>query len=66
MAFAPEMQAIVVDMSVLALFVFLFSVMSIGRQDNRLRCWTAGWLFVVAHFAVEIWLPARHTWQVFQ
>jgi hypothetical protein len=40
--------------------------MSIGRQDNRLRCWTAGWLFVVAHFAVEIWLPARHTWQVFQ
>ncbi|HUD57156.1 MAG TPA: EAL domain-containing protein [Terracidiphilus sp.] len=66
MAFAPEMQEIVVDVSVLALFVFLFSVMSIARQDNRLRCWTAGWLFVVAHFAVEIWLPARHTWQVFQ
>jgi diguanylate cyclase (GGDEF)-like protein/PAS domain S-box-containing protein len=51
------MQQILVDMAVLGLIVFLFVIMSRGRHEARLWYWTTGWLFVVAHFAVELWTP---------
>jgi diguanylate cyclase (GGDEF)-like protein/PAS domain S-box-containing protein len=58
MNLATEAQEILFDMAVLGLFVFLFLAMSHGRKDARLRLWTAGWLFVIAHFAIEVWAPA--------
>src|SRR5579872_5702410 len=57
------MQQILVDMAVLGLIVFLFVVMSRGRRDARLWLWTAGWLCIVSHFAIELWSPASLSWQ---
>jgi len=50
-------------MAVLGLIVFLFFVRAHGRRDPRLWLWTAGWLSIVAHFAVELWSPASAGWQ---
>ena len=46
------LQAIIVNIVVLGLLVFLFAVVFWARPDDRLRCWIAGWLCVLAHFAV--------------
>jgi diguanylate cyclase (GGDEF)-like protein/PAS domain S-box-containing protein len=53
-----EMQEILIDMAILGLFVFLFSAMSLGRKDLRLRLWVVGWFSVEAHFAFNLWQPA--------
>ncbi len=57
------MQQILVDMAVLGPIVFLFFLMSRGRRDTRLWFWTAGWLAIVAHFAIQLWVPAAAPWQ---
>lgn len=51
------MQEILVDMAVLGLFVCLFVAVSNRRRDDRLRCWIAGWLLVMAHFGFELVEP---------
>ena len=66
MRLASDMQEILVDISILSLFVFLFFAMSEGRRDLRLNLWTAGWLFVVAHFVGELWQPAGAAAQIVQ
>jgi diguanylate cyclase (GGDEF)-like protein/PAS domain S-box-containing protein len=60
------MQEILVNTAILGLFVFLFSALSLGRNDVRLRLWAAGWLSVMAHFAIELWQPAGSGWQIVQ
>jgi diguanylate cyclase (GGDEF)-like protein/PAS domain S-box-containing protein len=60
------MQEILVNISILSLFVFLFFAMSQGRRDLRLHLWTAGWLWIVAHFVVELWQPSGASAQIVQ
>lgn len=60
------MQSVLADIVFLGLFVFLFGAISFTRQDDRLRCWVAGWLCVMAHFVVELWRPASLGWQQLQ
>lgn len=52
------MQAIIVNIVVLGLLVFLFGVVFWARPDDRLRCWIAGWLCVLAHFAAASFNPS--------
>lgn len=66
MTLAGEAQEILVDMAVLGLFVFLFYDLSRGRRDRRLLFWMAGWLCVVVHFAVAVWVPESTAWQQVQ
>lgn len=52
------MQIAILNIAVLGLLVFLFGMLASARPDNRLRCWEAGWVFVLVHFGVGIWNPA--------
>lgn len=56
------MQAIIVNIVVLCLLVFLFGVVFWARPDDRLRCWIAGWLCVLAHFAASTFNPTSALW----
>lgn len=56
------LQAIFVNIVVLGLLVFLFGVVFWTRPDDRLRCWIAGWLCVLAHFAAASFNPASAIW----
>jgi diguanylate cyclase (GGDEF)-like protein/PAS domain S-box-containing protein len=57
------MQAVVVNTVVLGLFVFLFATIFWERRDDRLLCWVAGWLCILAHFVAELWSPSSAAWQ---
>src|SRR5271166_3246289 len=57
------MQGILVNIATLGLFVFLFASISWLRKDDRLRCWTLGWLCILGHFGVELWQPSGADWQ---
>jgi diguanylate cyclase (GGDEF)-like protein/PAS domain S-box-containing protein len=63
MRFAGEMQEILVDVTVLSFFVFLFLVLNWKRHDDRLRCWIAGWSCIVVHFAAILFDPVTAMWQ---
>ena len=39
------------------LFLTLLSVITRTRKDDRLRCWLASWLCVMAYFAAQNWRP---------
>jgi diguanylate cyclase (GGDEF)-like protein/PAS domain S-box-containing protein len=52
------MQAVVVDIMILGLLVFLFGAVSRMRPDDRLRCWVAGWLCILVRFASQLWNPS--------
>ena len=52
------MQTIVVHIVILGLMVFVFGVISRSRRDDRLRCWQAGWICILAHYLVEFAHPA--------
>ncbi|MGA2852072.1 MAG: bifunctional diguanylate cyclase/phosphodiesterase [Terracidiphilus sp.] len=58
------MQETVIAMVFLSLLIFLFASIMWTRRDDRLRCWVAGWLFVLAHFAVELWQPSTDVWRI--
>jgi diguanylate cyclase (GGDEF)-like protein/PAS domain S-box-containing protein len=52
------MQPVVFDIMILGLLVFLFGAVSRMRPDERLRCWVAGWLCILARFASQLWHPS--------
>jgi diguanylate cyclase (GGDEF)-like protein/PAS domain S-box-containing protein len=52
------MQAVVVEIMILGLLVFLFGAVSRMRPDDRLRCWVAGWLCILVRFASQLWTPS--------
>lgn len=56
------MQAAIVNLVVLGLLVFLFAVVFWVRPDDRLRCWIAGWLCVLAHFVAALFNPSGTLW----
>lgn len=53
------MQPIFVDITISGLLVFLFGAITRVRPDNRLRCWVAAWLCIVAHFVEQLWYPGN-------
>lgn len=56
------MQNSLLDILVLGLLVLLFASIYRTRRTARLRYWIAGWLFVLAHFALSIPNPASSFW----
>jgi hypothetical protein len=57
------MRQAIIDMVFVGLFAFLFAALSFARKDDRLRCWVAGWLCVMAHFASNLGHPSSEFWQ---
>jgi diguanylate cyclase (GGDEF)-like protein/PAS domain S-box-containing protein len=51
----------VLDILILGLLVVLFASIYRKRATARLRCWVAGWLLVLLHFAVLL-IPAVSGW----
>jgi len=52
------MQPSVVDIIILGLLVFLFGAIARMRPDDRLGCWVAGWLCILARFTSQLWHPS--------
>jgi diguanylate cyclase (GGDEF)-like protein/PAS domain S-box-containing protein len=48
------MQAIIVNIVILGLLVFVFGVVSRERTDARIQWWVAAWVFVLAHYASNL------------
>lgn len=56
------MQNTLLDILVLGLLVLLFGSVYRTRRTLRLRYWIAGWLFILAHFALMLPNPASSLW----
>lgn len=56
------MQDTLLDILVLGLLVLLFGAIYRTRRTLRLRYWIAGWLFILAHFALTLLNPASSFW----
>jgi diguanylate cyclase (GGDEF)-like protein/PAS domain S-box-containing protein len=56
------MQNTLLDILILGLLVFLFGSIYKTRKTPRLRYWIAGWLFVLAHFALILPNPTGNFW----
>lgn len=56
------MQNTLLDILVLGLLVLLFGAVYRTRRTVRLRYWIAGWLFILAHFALTLLNPASSFW----
>jgi diguanylate cyclase (GGDEF)-like protein/PAS domain S-box-containing protein len=56
------LQFVLVDILILGFLVILFAATFRARPDDRLRCWIAGWLCVLAHFAAELISPSSVLW----
>jgi diguanylate cyclase (GGDEF)-like protein/PAS domain S-box-containing protein len=54
------------DILILGLLVLLFGVIYRKLASRRLRYWIAGWLFVLAHFAILLPQAATPFWQEMQ
>ncbi|HEX3436180.1 MAG TPA: diguanylate cyclase [Pseudacidobacterium sp.] len=54
------------DILVLGLLVLVFGVIYRRRASLRLRFWIAGWLFVLAHFAILLPHPETPFWENMQ
>jgi len=52
------LQAVVLNIVVIALLVFLFGSISSARPDDRLRCWVGGWICILIHFGADLWSPS--------
>lgn len=60
------MQNTLLDILILGLLVLLFGVVYRKRATLRLRFWIAGWLFILAHFAVLLPQISAPFWQEMQ
>lgn len=56
------MQDTLLDILVLGLLVLLFGAIYRTRRTLRLRYWIAGWLFILAHFALTLLNPSSSLW----
>lgn len=56
------MQDTLLDILILGLLVLLFGAIYRTRRTLRLRYWIAGWLFILAHFALSLPNPASGLW----
>jgi len=44
-------------MASLGLLVFLFTAIVRRAADDRLRCWVAGWVCILIHIGLKLWIP---------
>ena len=56
------MQNTLLDILILGLLVLLFGSVYRTRRTLRLRYWIAGWLFILAHFALLLPNPVSDFW----
>jgi diguanylate cyclase (GGDEF)-like protein/PAS domain S-box-containing protein len=56
------MQSTLLDILILGLLVLLFGSIYRTRRTPRLRYWIAGWIFILAHFALLLPGPASAFW----
>jgi len=56
------MQSTLLDILILGLLVLLFGSIYRTRRTLRLRYWIAGWLFILAHFALMLPNPVSDFW----
>lgn len=56
------MQSTVIDILTLGLLVLLFGSVYRTQRTLRLRYWIAGWVFVLAHFALLLPNPVSEFW----
>lgn len=56
------MQDTLLDILILGLLVLLFGSIYRTQRTLRLRYWIAGWLFILAHFAMLLPNPASSFW----
>lgn len=56
------MQDTLLDILILGLLVLLFGSVYRTRRTPRLRYWIAGWLFILAHFALLLPNPVSSLW----
>lgn len=56
------MQNTLLDILILGLLVLVFGSIYRTRKTLRLRYWIAGWLFILAHFALVLPNPAGRFW----
>ncbi|HEX5236800.1 MAG TPA: sensor domain-containing diguanylate cyclase [Silvibacterium sp.] len=56
------MQSTLLDILILGLLVLVFGSIYRTRKTLRLRYWIAGWLFILAHFALLLLNPAGKLW----
>jgi diguanylate cyclase (GGDEF)-like protein/PAS domain S-box-containing protein len=56
------MQNTLLDILILGLLVLLFGSIYRTRRTLRLRYWIAGWLFILAHFALMLPNPSSELW----
>ncbi len=60
------MQDVFVGFVIAGLFVFLFTVISHARPDDRLLCWVSGWISILCYFVVRLWAPLTPHGQMVQ
>lgn len=60
------MQTIVVNIVILGLMVFVCGVVSRSRKDDRLTSWRAGWIYILAHYVVQLARPSTPAGQHLQ
>jgi len=51
------MDQIITNMASLGLLVFLFAAIAKRAADDRLRCWVAGWVCILIHIGLKLWIP---------
>lgn len=49
------MDQVVTNMASLGLLVFLFAAIARRAADDRLRCWVAGWGWILIHIGMKLW-----------
>ncbi|HEY2467180.1 MAG TPA: bifunctional diguanylate cyclase/phosphodiesterase [Terracidiphilus sp.] len=52
------MDQIITNIASLGLLVFLFTVIARRAADDRLRCWVAGWISILIHIGLKLWIAA--------
>jgi len=58
------MDQVITNIVSLGLLVFLFAAILRRAPDDRLRCWVAGWVCVLVHIALKLWMPGAMFWRV--
>lgn len=58
------MDQIITSIVSLGLLVLLFAAIARRAPDDRLRCWVAGWVWLLVHVALKLWTPADAFWRV--
>src|SRR3569623_1806687 len=51
------MDQIISNLASLGLLVFLFAAIARRAADDRLRCWVAGWVCILIHIGLKLWIP---------